>query len=445
MLGDHGTPAASVVSPGLRDPRGAAGGRGRVGRVRTVLIGGAIIALGLGASAFLAAEWRSSAQVANRKAFDSTVDDLSSALGQKLTANVVLTRTIRARAAMGTQDDETDFLRWYAELQRGAPFRPDVLATLIEMVPASGLSAFRRQAEDDPALRGLPAARFRVVPAGVRPFYCLTRAIVGSGAASLYPGLVDYCAPAAAGSAPSPYRALVRTATDTGSFIVTTLPPAHGRTLVAISEAVYRGGAPLATVSDRRAAFTGFIGTTFDAPGLIGSVLAGHRLPDACALPPQPRWLSRADRPRRRQPGEPLFRLLERRDLGEGWLLKAKGTAADPISADATGPRPLVLGLLVTLLVFLLYRVLTGSRQRAWGLVGEKTDELGIPRAARPADGPAEPDPGARPRRADARARAPPGCAGDRAVRRHRRLQADQRPLRPPGRRRGPAPGRRRG
>jgi diguanylate cyclase (GGDEF)-like protein len=34
------------------------------------------------------------------------------------------------------------------------------------------------------------------------------------------------------------------------------------------------------------------------------------------------------------------------------------------------------IGVLVTVLVFLLYRVLALSRQRAWGLVGEKTEEL---------------------------------------------------------------------
>jgi len=340
------------------------------------LIGGLIVALGLGASAFLAAEWRSSAQVSNRKAFASTVADLSSALEQKLTANVVLSRTIRARAAMGTQDNETGFLRWYAELQRGAPAQPDVLATLIELVPASGLSAFRRQAENDPAFRGLPADRFRVVPAGDRPVYCLTRAIVGTGAASLYPGLVDYCAPAAAGSPPSPYRALVVTATDTGSFIVTTLPPAHGRTLVAIGAAVYRNGAPIATVKARRAAVTGFVGTTFDAPGLIQSVLAPggsltlalyHRNAGGA-----PDLIGRAGaNPAGRSPG-----YLEQRDLGEGWLLEASGTAAEPISADARGLAAFGLGLLVTILVFLLYRSLAGSRQRAWNLVEEKTDEL---------------------------------------------------------------------
>jgi diguanylate cyclase (GGDEF)-like protein len=376
VAGDRGAQAGSPVSPGTQPAAAGAVVPGSMGRARTILIGGAIIVMGLGASAVFAAQWRSSGLVANRKAFQSTVEDLSSALAQKLTANVVLTRTIRARATTRTQDGETDFLRWYAELQRGAPPQPDIVATLIQMVPASGLAAFRRQAESDPAFRGLPAASFRVVPAGHRPTYCLTRAIVGTGGSSLYPGLVDYCAPAPAGSAASPYRALVQTATDTGSFIVTTLPPSHGRTLVAIGAAVYREGAPIATVKARRAAVTSFVGTTFDAPGLIQSVLAGHQSLTVALYHTNPggpaELIGRAGA---RQASRPAG-YVERRNLGEGWLLRVNGTAADPISVDARGFASFGVGLLITILAFLLYRSLAGSRQRAWSLVEEKADEL---------------------------------------------------------------------
>jgi diguanylate cyclase (GGDEF)-like protein len=375
--GDVPTQDPNAAATGSqRAPPGAAGRR-LSRRARAALIGGLIVVLGLAASAFVAAEWRSSALEANRKAFQSTVADLSSALDSKLNTNVVLTRTIRARAAMGTQDDETGFLQWYAELQRGAPALPDVGATLIQLVPRSGLSAFRRQAETDPAFRALPAARFRVVPAGNRPIYCLTRAIVGTSApTSLYPGLQDYCAPAAPGIGPSPYLALVHTATETGSFIVTPLPTTRGRSLVAIGAAVYRRGAPIATVQARRAAVTGFVGTTFDAPELIQSLLAGRRSLTLALYHSNtdgsPQLIGRAGaNARGRSSG-----YLERRDLGEGWLLQASGTAAGPISADARGLAAFGVGLLVTILVFLLYRVLSGSRERAWSLVGEKTGEL---------------------------------------------------------------------
>ena len=47
-----------------------------------------------------------------------------------------------------------------------------------------------------------------------------------------------------------------------------------------------------------------------------------------------------------------------------------------PLAADTQGAIALAFGLLVTCLILLLYRTLSRSRQQAWGLVGEKTDEL---------------------------------------------------------------------
>ena len=124
-----------------------------MGRARTALVGGlAIIVLGIAASSFAAAEWRSSALEANKKSFESTAAVLGSALDAKLSANVALTRTMRAHASMETQEDETQYLQWYRELQRGASSSPDVVATFIQVIPASGLPTFRREVERD---RGL--------------------------------------------------------------------------------------------------------------------------------------------------------------------------------------------------------------------------------------------------------------------------------------------------
>jgi diguanylate cyclase (GGDEF)-like protein len=346
-------------------------------RSRAALIGALILALGVGLSAFLAIEWRDSARDANRKAFQFTAADLSGALAAKLNTNVGLTRTLRARAAMGTQDDEARFLQWYDELQRGSPSPPDVAATLIELVRPAGLPAFLRRVEADPAFRARLGSTFRVIPSGTRSVYCLTRAIVGRAATpSLFPGLVDYCAPLVPGVGPSPYRDLVRTATDTGSFIVAPLSVSGGRSLVAIGAAVYRRGASIATLSGRRAATTAFIGTTFDSTGLIRSLLAGRRSLTLALYhrniggPLQ--LIGRAGaNTGGRSPG-----YMDRRDLGEGWLLETTGIAAGAISSKDRGLTALGLGLLVTTLVFLLYRVLAGSRRRAWSLVGERTGEL---------------------------------------------------------------------
>ncbi|HEY4917817.1 MAG TPA: bifunctional diguanylate cyclase/phosphodiesterase [Solirubrobacteraceae bacterium] len=346
-------------------------------RVRTALIGGLILILGLSASIVIATEWRSSAVEANRRSFESTAEDLGSALAARLSTDVALTRTMRAHAAMETEESETQYQQWYEELQRGAPPSPGVVAAFIRVVPARSLTAFLRQAEADPAYRRLLGDNLQILPRGRRSRYCPTSAIVGSGAApSLYNGLLDYCAPAAAGAGRTPYPALVRITTDSGSFIVTALPETGDRSLVAIAVAVYRRGASIATPSARRAAVRGFIATTFDSSTTIRSVLTGRR---SLTLALYHRNIggplqligTAGAHPGKRSPG-----YASTRELGEGWVLETTGTANAFASPDLRGLLALGLGLLVTILVFLLHRVLSGSRQRAWTLVGERTGEL---------------------------------------------------------------------
>ncbi len=169
---------------------------------------------------------------------------------------------------------------------------------------------------------------------------------------------------------------MVRTATDTGSLIVTPLPTSGSRSLVAIGAAVYRRGASIATLSARRAALAGFIGTTFDSVSTIQSVLAGRRSVTLALyhrnVGGRPQLIGRAGaNPKGRSPGHSSSR-----SLGEGWLLETSGTANAATSPDTRGLIALGLGLLVTILVFLLHRVQSGSRQRAWSLVGERTGQL---------------------------------------------------------------------
>jgi diguanylate cyclase (GGDEF)-like protein len=346
-------------------------------RLRTALIGGLILVVGLAASVLIAVQWRSSAVEANRRSFESTAADLGSALAAKLSTDVGLTRTMRAHAAMETEESETQYLQWYAELQRGGSSSPGVVAAFVRVVPAAALPAFRHEVEADPTFRRLLGSDLQVIPPGRRSSYCLTKAIVGSGAApSLYRGLLDYCAPTALGAGHSPYPALVRTATDTGSFVVTPLTATGSRSLVAIATAVYRRGASIATISQRRAALRGFIGTTFDSASTIRSVLTNRRsltlaLYHRNSGGPLQLIGSAGAHPSGRSPGD-----ASRRQLGEGWVLVTTGTANAFASPDSRGLVALGLGLLVTILAFLLHRVLSSSRQRAWSLVGERTGEL---------------------------------------------------------------------
>jgi diguanylate cyclase (GGDEF)-like protein len=346
-------------------------------RLRSALLGCLVAFVGITASLFLAAEWRSSTLDANRQAAASTEKDLIGTLDSKLDVNITLTRTMRAIATLEPNAGETRYMRWYRQLQRGAGTPEEgVVATLIQTVPSSRLAAFRRQAEADPAFRKVLGGPFQILPPGRRSQYCLIHAIVGAPAAiSLYPGLFDYCAPPISEIGRSPIAALERSATDTGSFIATLLPGYGSHSVVAIGASVYRLGAAIETVRERRAAYAGSIGTTFDSGALIGSVLAGHHtlglslyhrnLGGTLQLVGQrvtPKGLSGIDS--------------EDRSLGEGWFVRASGTADHPASADLRGLEALAVGLLVTLLSLLLYLALSRSRRRAWGLVGEKTGEL---------------------------------------------------------------------
>jgi diguanylate cyclase (GGDEF)-like protein len=370
---DGGQREQSAPGEGLERPQAGAA-KASSGRTRAFLVGGLIFVLGLLASGFLAGEWRSNVTNSNRKSFQSTAADVTNTLDSKLDTTLELTRTMRAIAVMEPRAGNTRFREWYAQLRLGTSPSTGAVAQLIQPVTASGLPAFRRQAEADPAFRALLKGPFQIVPSGRRPLYCLMRAIVGPAtASSLYPPLLDYCDAVLPGIGPSPFAALVRTATDTNTNIVIPVPAFK---VVAIGATVYRLGAPLATVAERRAAMTGVIGTSFDSTTLIASVLAGHQSL-ALAL-------------YHRSPGGPL-QLIGRagavskgaspsyaqvKEIGEGWLVVVKGTVPGAFSANTQGLFVLGLGLLVTVLGMLLYLVLVRSRRRAWGLVGEKTGEL---------------------------------------------------------------------
>jgi diguanylate cyclase (GGDEF)-like protein len=341
-----------------------------------MVIGTAILATGLGASAYVASQRSSSVANGNQRAFEVAASDATAELGAKLDGTVDLTRTIRAIAAMEPNAGESRYLQWYSQLGRDAAAGSrNADAVLIVPVPASKLAAFERAALADPALRQKLHGHFQVIPSGQRPLYCLERAIVGPSQASpRFPLGFDYCAPESGGAGALPYLKLVHAVTDSGTFTVTPVTTVPGSSLVAISAAVYRTSAPIATVAQRRAAVIGYISTTFDVTSLIDSVAAAHGTLGVALYHRDPggtlQLIGRGGA------GAATSGYRTRSQLGGGWM--ALATGREPGAASA-GDQALVvfgIGALVTVLLFLLYRVLALSRQRAWGLVGEKTEEL---------------------------------------------------------------------
>jgi diguanylate cyclase (GGDEF)-like protein len=118
------------------------------------------------------------------------------------------------------------------------------------------------------------------------------------------------------------------------------------------------------------------IGTSFDSTALIRPLLAGQRSLAVSlyhrntAGPLQ--LIGRAGA--RSAGGSSAY--AQFRQLSDGWVVAVRGKVVDGPSATAQGLFVLGLGALVTGLVLLLYLVLSRSRRRAWGVVGEKTGEL---------------------------------------------------------------------
>jgi diguanylate cyclase (GGDEF)-like protein len=330
--------------------------------------------LGLGLSAFLASEWRSSLLSTNKKAFDTTATDVSASLKLTVDSSVSQTRTLSAIATLEPNAGDSRYLDWYQQLKRKGAALAGVSSAIIAVVPASGLAAFRKQVESDPAFRALLKGVFRIIPSGARPIYCLARAEVGeTRATSLYPPLLDYCASVIPGLGRSPLAALIETATGTGLTIVAPIP---GTGLVAVGEAVYRPGASLATVAARRSAVTDIVGTSFVGTALVRPALAGRR---DVSLALYHRNVGGSLELVGRAGATVGYRrpvYAQRAYLGEGWYAVVSGTTPGPSSADLQGAVLLGFGTLVTLLLLALYRVLSRSRARAWHLVGERTGEL---------------------------------------------------------------------
>jgi diguanylate cyclase (GGDEF)-like protein len=342
--------------------------------VRVLVIGALILLGGLGASAYVANQRSSSVTQANRRALESTAGDLTETISARLDGSLDLTRMMRAIAAMEPNAGEQRFTRWYQQLgtESTAGFR-NADAVLIEPVTASQLPAFERRILAAPSLAARAGGAYQVFPAGSRASYCLESAVVGpSQTSSSYPLGFDYCAPEIPGVGPSPYPALIRAVTDSDSFIVTPVTGVPGQSLVGIGAAVYRAGAPIATVAQRRDAAIGYIATTFDAKALLGQLLASHHTLAISLYHANPGGRLALIASAGHAPSG--FRTSAA--IANGWVVAVNGKPATAPSATGQALIVFAIGALVTLLLFFLYRVLALSRQRAWGLVGEQTVEL---------------------------------------------------------------------
>jgi len=161
----------------------------------------------------------------------------------------------------------SQFVQWVAS-ERALQRYPELIGIAqVAMIPAGGLAAFAaKDAADPPGPMG-PGDSLAVIPAGVRPYYCLETGSVTRAGSPIGPAGLDYCA-----SALGPALLVGR---DTGQ--ITYLPYGTGATRdLAVGSAIYAGGTEPSTVAARRAAFLGWTGSQISPAVLLDRALVGH-------------------------------------------------------------------------------------------------------------------------------------------------------------------------
>ncbi|HEY5288262.1 MAG TPA: sensor domain-containing diguanylate cyclase, partial [Solirubrobacteraceae bacterium] len=352
-------------------------------RRRWILIACTILAVGLAASASGALLWRATVRSQARQNFQASSTDVSETLETLLNRDADLVTTLRGVLTMQPNMSATRFDEWFTELQGRQRQIGGLGTTVVEVVPARELGAFQARRAADPAFRAFVDEKIVPVVPSRRHFYCL---LSGGGTVTPYTRGVgrllqgDWCNPS---SPIGGYQdggivqaQLLRSTTESGQFLVYPVAIQGVRTLF-IEAAFYRHGASLATVAQRFAAVSGWVGSSFDISTLLHKAIGVHH------------GLSLALY--HSNPGQPE-KLIDRvGDVGlagsfahyatlqiDGvWRTVVHGSpATSGLSASMQALLVLIGGTLVNVLLFLLMLVLTRSREHALGMVQEKTGEL---------------------------------------------------------------------
>jgi diguanylate cyclase (GGDEF)-like protein len=365
--------------PAVRPPPGS--------RRRWLLLAAGLLAAGLLASLAGAAMWRSSVRAHERQVFATTATDVSETLETLLNRDADFVAAQRAVLSMEPRMSASRFDRWFAQLQGRSRQVGGLGTTVVEVVPARGLARFVARRDKDPAFARLVGGTLLPVARARRParaVYCLLSAggtvtPYGDAVGALLQG--DWCDPsspiggyAVAGTSQA---RLMRSITDSGEFLVYRVTE-QGVSTLFLEAAFYRLGAPLHTTAQRRAAVQGWVGSSFDMAALMRQAIGAHGGLAVALYHSNPGGSQQLIA---RVGSAPPARGALTRDttiqIDGRWRALVSGSASTGgLSANAQGALVLAVSALVSALLFVLGVMLARSRERALGMVREKTGEL---------------------------------------------------------------------
>ncbi len=352
------------------------------GRRRWLAAACGIVVLGVAASIAAALLWTASVHARERQAFQTSAADISGTLKTQLRRDTDFVRSVRAVMTRQPNLSASGFQQWLALLEEEREQPAGYGALIVRSVPASQLAAFEARRDADPAFRKLVGGQPEAVATDGSSRSCLLAAgtanvLYDPEVARLLQG--DWCDPNSLlggyqhnGTTRAQFTQAI---TDDGQYGVYSVN-LSGVTSLIVEVAAYRQGAPLRSVTERQNAVLGWVLGSFDITSLMQSALGGTR-------------------------GLAVTLYHSNPGLGPEFIGSTGNAGAHPLTAhstvqmdgiwtvDVTGT-PLVSGLsavmqglivalggaLVSLLLATLLLVLARSRDRAIGMVREKTGEL---------------------------------------------------------------------
>jgi diguanylate cyclase (GGDEF)-like protein len=348
-----------------------------------VLAAGSILVFGLAVSLAGALLWRASVRAHNLQEFQVNTTDVRETLEPLLRRKTDFVTSLRAVLTMEPHMSATRFDQWLTQLQ-GKQWQVGGLGTtVVEPVGTTELAAFQARRDADREFRELVGGRSQPLSRSGRARYCLLSA---GGTATPYSQAVtqllqgDWCDPSSPiGSYPTggpSQPLLIRSMTDSGQLLAYPVT-AQGVSTLFLETAFYKRGESLASVAQRRAAVAGWVGSSFDITALIRKAIGDGRSLSVALYHSNPG-----------RPEELVGQVGSIRRAGvlasdttmqiDGtWRAVVRGsTATSGLSADMQALGLLVVGAIVSLLLFALLLVLTRSRERALGMVEQKTGQL---------------------------------------------------------------------
>jgi len=349
-------PEAAVAS----DSAGISGRRSKRFRMWSVLA--VVLVIGGAAAAVLAARSVAASNAArSREAFRQSASEVASTLQLAIQREKDLVVTAAGFFLGAPNATTAQFVAWSTSVQALQRF-PELLAWgEILRVPASQLAAFEAKFATGPSAGATSGGPVQLIPAGVRPYYCLPGA--GQGRVPEPVIGVDYCAGATG--------VVLLGSRDSGQGQYAAVNLGRG-TILAVDVPFYRGGVTPTTVQARRAAFAGWMAMSFEPSVVLDVALRGH--PRTAVVF---RFHSASSGAVFRAGKAPSGAQSVTIDLHNGWTVQTLGVAVSGgILADQSALALLIAGVVLSLVVGVLVLVLGTGRARALLMVSEQTGEL---------------------------------------------------------------------